>query len=124
MTTSTNLKPFTGADDPRRQNGRKKGSKNVSTLVREMLNREIDFRLPIDESFKDIASNNASTTYMEAIVMSMIIKSLNGDVRATTWLSDQFTKSPDPESIFQKSEIIFQVVPITAKKEDVMEDEE
>lgn len=124
MTTSTNLKPFTGADDPRRQNGRKKGSKNVSTLVREMLNREIDFRLPIDESFKDIASNNASTTYMEAIVMSMIIKSLNGDVRATTWLSDQFTKSPDPESIFQKSEIIFQVVPSTAKKEAVMEDEE
>ena len=36
MTNTKNLIPFTGANDPRRQNGRKKGSKNLSTIVGEL----------------------------------------------------------------------------------------
>ena len=36
MGNTENLKPFTGANDPRRQNRRKKGSKNLSTIVGEL----------------------------------------------------------------------------------------
>ena len=42
MANINNLKPFTGASDPRRQNGRKKGSKNLSTIVIELLGEEMD----------------------------------------------------------------------------------
>lgn len=35
-----NLQMFTGADDPRRQNGRKKGSKNWSTYFKHLMSDE------------------------------------------------------------------------------------
>ena len=36
MINTKNLKPFIGASDPRRQSGRRKGSKNLSTIVNEL----------------------------------------------------------------------------------------
>ena len=105
-----NLKPFTGANDPRRQNGRKKGSKNLSTIVCELLDADMSLTEPIDEGLKQYYGNSP-TTYAKAVATAMIIKAINGDVRAATWVANYADKQPDPDGFFEKSEIIFQVVP-------------
>lgn len=106
-----NLKPFTGADDPRRQNDRKKGSKNLSTIVIEMLGQDISPNLPVNGPVSDfITENEQSTTYAKAVALSMIIKAINGDVRAATWVSNYADKQPDEPSLFDKTSIVFNVV--------------
>lgn len=118
MANMDNLKPFTGGDDPRRQNGRKVGSKNVITMTRELLESDVDFRLPINQEIKDYLGNNNRTSYMQAITLSMLVKAINGDVRAATWITDRYDKTPDPDSIFQKTDIVFSVVPSRCNIED------
>ena len=111
MRVYNNLKPFTGAADPRRQNGRKKGSKNLSTIVIEMLGQDISPNLPINGPVSDfITENEQSTTYAKAVALSMIIKAINGDVRAATWVSNYADKQPDEPSLFDKTSIVFNVV--------------
>ena len=56
MTNSNNLKPFTEANGPRRQNGRRKGSKNLSTIVGELLEANMSLTEPIFElSLEEVA---------------------------------------------------------------------
>ena len=111
MANTNNLKPFTGADDPRRQNGRKKGSKNLSTIVIEMLSQDISPNLPINGPVSDfLTENEQSATYAKAVALSMIIKAINGDVRAATWVSNYADKQPDEPSLFDKTSIVFNVV--------------
>ena len=107
-----NLKPFTGADDPRRQNGRKKGSKNLSTIVKELLESDIDLAGPIDGGLKRVFQNSP-TTYAKAVAMAMILKAVNGDVRAAAWVSSYADKQAASEtSFFSPSQpLIFEVVP-------------
>ena len=114
-----NLVPFSGKNDPRRQNGRKKGSKNLSTIVRELLEGTVSLSEPFNDDIKPYLQNS-STTYATAIAKSMITKAINGDVRAANWVLECESKAkPDPEeSFFGKSEIIFQVVPDRPLKED------
>lgn len=111
MNPINNLKPFTGSDDPRRQNGRTRGSKNKKTLVRSMLDSEVDLSLPFDNLMRDYLGNNTKKTYYEAIITAMTVKAINGDVRAATWLSDRYNETPDPDSFFMRPELIFNVVP-------------
>lgn len=111
MAKLNNLKPFTGVDDPRRQNGRKKGSKNLSTIVNELLGANMSLTEPINEGLRQYF-RNSPTTYAKAIATAMIIKAINGDVRAATWVSNYADKQPDPDGFFSKSsELIFHVVP-------------
>lgn len=42
---TSGLVPFTGANDPRRSNGRPKGSKNFATIIKELENEEFDWSL-------------------------------------------------------------------------------
>lgn len=114
MNQLNNLKPFTGKDDPRRQNGRVKGSKNKKTLVRDILDSKIDPTLPFGEGLSSKLING--NTYREAIVKAMIIKAMDGDVRAATWLSDRYKEAPEPDGFFAKPEIIFNVVPDREEK--------
>jgi len=92
--------------------GRKPGSKNVSTIVRELLEQDvIDGVLggiPLSQSIK-----SKSTTYSQAMVLVMIQKALDGDVRAVRWLADREDRSyitDDPQSFFNKSELVIKVV--------------
>ena len=110
MTNIKNLRPFTGVNDPRRQNGRRKGSKNLSTIVNELLDADMSLTEPIDEGIKQ-NFQNSPTTYARAIAMAMIIKAINGDVRAATWVSNYADRQPRPDGFFEKPEIVFQVVP-------------
>lgn len=83
MANTSNLKPFTGVSDLRRQNGRKKGSKNPSTIVEELLGADIDLTGPINEGMRKYLKNSP-TTYAKAIALAKILKAINGDVRAAT----------------------------------------
>lgn len=105
-----NLKPFTGADDPRRQNGRKKGSKNLSTIVIDLLSQNVNQNLPIDAKWLSLEKEQP-VTYAKAIALSMIIKAINGDVRASAWVSNYADRQPDKPGFFDKTNIVFNVVP-------------
>lgn len=111
-----NLKPFTGADDPRRQNGRKRGSKNLTTIVIDLLGQDVDPNLPIDAKWLSLEKEQP-VTYAKAIALSMIIKAINGDVRASTWVSNYADKQPEEPSFFDKTHIVFNVVPSRKREE-------
>ena len=92
--------------------GRKRGSKNVSTIVRELLEQDvIDDVLggiPLSKSIK-----GKSTSYAQAMVLVMLQKALEGDVRAVRWLADREDRSyitDDPKSFFNKPELVIKVV--------------
>lgn len=109
--TNSNLKPFTGIDDKRRMNGRRKGSKNISSITRDILDSDIDIKLPLNEDIKQAIANNSPSSFSKAMVLAMTIKAINGDVRAASWVSEQYDKSPDPEGFFEKTTLNFMVVP-------------
>ena len=92
--------------------GRMPGSKNVSTIVRELLEQDaldgVLGGIPLSKSIK-----GKSTTYAQAMVLVMIQKALEGDVRAVRWLADREDRSyilDDPKSFFSKSELVIKVV--------------
>ena len=66
--------------------GRKTGSKNMTTIARELLEQEVDSRLPVNERMKEFITEG--TTYAKAVVLAMAIKAINGDVRAAKYLSE------------------------------------
>lgn len=117
MPNISNLKPFTGANDPRRQNGRTKGSKNLSTIVIELLSEEMDPNILVEEGAKKYLGNSP-TTYMKALAKSMIAKAINGDVRAASWVSAYADKQPAENGFFEHSNIIFEVVPDRPRPEE------
>jgi hypothetical protein len=120
MNRKANLRPFTGANDPRRQNGRKKGSKNLSTIVCELLDTNMTLTEPIDEGLKQYFGNSP-TTYAKAIAMAMIIKAINGNVQASTWVSHYAeNQAPDETDtgFFSQPVTIFEVVPNRPRPEE------
>lgn len=70
-----NLKPFTGADDPRRMNGKPKGTKHISTWIQEMLN-DPDFELKLKDG------TILKGAPIKAIIKTAIAKGVSGDMRA------------------------------------------
>ena len=115
-----NLKPFTGAKDPRRQNGRKKGSKNLSTIVCELLDANLNYTEPIGDEIKQFF-HNSPTTYAKALATAMMIKAINGDVRAATWVSNYADRQPPDETdtgFFSQSVTVFEVVPNRPRPEE------
>ena len=109
----SNLQPFTGKDDSRRQNGRKTGSKNIKTITRELLESDVDLSLPISGEIKTYLSNNGNRSYIEAITLAMLIKAINGDTRAASLIFDRNKELGinREEGFFNKPEIVYEVVP-------------
>ncbi len=83
MANEQNLKPFTGADDPRRANGAPKGSIHLSTRIQKMLNDD-DFNVEhvIGGEKFEFKGNPA-----DAIIKTAIIKARNGDKQWADWLA-------------------------------------
>ena len=83
---NSNLKPFTGANDPRRSNGRPKGRKNLSTIIREFEDENYDWsKIPkkgkkLSEYFKEVGAP------WRAIVIAAMLQALKGDNNAREWL--------------------------------------
>jgi hypothetical protein len=95
-----NLKPFTGADDPRRSNGKPKGTKHLSTWIQEMMNDE-DFETYLQDA-KD-GWKPFKGAPVKAIVRVAMIKSLAGDKQWADWLANhgygqKMVHSNDPEN--------------------------
>lgn len=84
MTNHENLVPFQKGYDERRQNGRKRGSKNVSTIVKEIL--ETDFEEIKSESLKNLIQKQNCRTAKEAIISAITQRALDGDLKSTEWI--------------------------------------
>lgn len=80
MANPQNLKPFTGADDPRRMNGKPKGTKHLSTHIQEMLN-DPNFELKLKDG------SILKGAPIAAIIKTAIAKGVSGDTRAMEWLA-------------------------------------
>lgn len=72
--------------------GRKLGSKNIATIVRELLEQDIDTRFPLNDRLKQLITDNG-TSYAKAIVYAMLLKAIDGDVRAATYLTELSTSN-------------------------------
>jgi len=84
MANQENLKPFTGADDPRR--GKKpKGSIHLSTRIQKMLN---DPEFTADLIGKDGKKIKFKGNPAEAIIRTAILKSMSGDKGWAKWLAE------------------------------------
>ena len=81
-----NLKHFTGVDDPRRQNGRKKGQINRRTAIRNLLTQEVDPRFLLDDKARGRAENLKGSTYLEAIIYTLTNQALGEETRASDLL--------------------------------------
>lgn len=105
-----NLKPFQKGDDPRRQNGRKPGSKNISTIVKEILDADLDEIS--DSEIKKLVQKTNSRTVKEAIVHTIIRKSLTGDIKATDWVCSYLEniESQSEPRFFDSKEIEIRIV--------------
>lgn len=102
MANLQNLKPFTGADDPRRGHPRK-GSKHISTWIQEMLNDE-EFEATLLDSKKGIVEYKGAP--LKAIIKVAIHHASQGDTKWAEWLAKygygskqtiELTKSPARE---------------------------
>lgn len=82
MANEQNLKPFTGADDPRRMNGKPKGTKHISTWIQEMLNDE-EFETLLVDSKKGIQDYKGAP--LKAIIKTAIHKSLHDKEKGQAW---------------------------------------
>ena len=92
--------------------GRKQGSKNVSTIVRKILEQDAKDGLLSSANLTEL-SNGKPTSYAQAMVLAMIKKALEGDIRAVRWLADRQDKScitDDQTGFFNRPELVIKVV--------------
>jgi hypothetical protein len=61
--------------------GRRKGAKNESTVIREVLTRKIEIR---------IGGHVRKTTVLEAIILKMVEDSLKGNTKSAAFLLNRF----------------------------------
>lgn len=94
--------------------GRKVGSKNVSTIVRELLEQDADEQLLASSNLADLA-NGKPTSYAQAIVYAMLQKALVGNVQAVCWLTEQqvlsYTSETGENGLFNTSKLQIEIVP-------------
>jgi hypothetical protein len=83
-----NLKPFTGADDPRRQNGAPKGTKHLKTWIREAAEDKKLEGLVFSSKgeFKDLVKTKQYP--VKALVAVAFQKALAGDKQWADWIAN------------------------------------
>jgi hypothetical protein len=92
--------------------GRKYGSKNISTIVRKLLEQDAKDGILTDSNLIDLA-NGQPTSFAQAMVLAMIKKALEGDVRAVRWLAERQDISyiiKDKTGFFDKPTLVIEVV--------------
>lgn len=92
--------------------GRKLGSKNVSTIVRKLLEQDAGNSLLSSTNLADLA-NGQPTSYAQAMVLAMIRKALEGDVQAVKWLAERQDRSyitDDQTGFFERPKLVIEIV--------------
>lgn len=107
-----NLKPWqTGQSG--NPTGRKVGSKNIATIVRELLEQEVDTALL---SEKDIAAltHGKPKTYAEAIALTLFINAIQGNVQAARLVfetvSSKSASEQNGNGLFQSDKLLVEIV--------------
>lgn len=94
--------------------GRKVGSKNVSTIVRELLEQDANEQILTSNNIADLA-NGKPTSYAQAIVFAMLKKALTGNVQAACWLVEQqglsYVSETSGNGLFQTSKLEIEIIP-------------
>ncbi len=92
--------------------GRTRGSKNLATIVRELLEQDIDTKFPLNDRLKQLIADNG-TSYAKAIIYAMLLKALDGDVRAATYLTElQLTgeANDDEPGLFNATKLQIEII--------------
>lgn len=90
--------------------GRKSGSKNMSTIVQELLDQEADSMMLAKSNVADI-TKGTSTTYAKAVVLATVQKALEGNMQAISWLAEQQERGGAKEVLTQEPIIISHIKP-------------
>jgi hypothetical protein len=93
--------------------GRKPGSKNVSTIVRQLLEQDANTNLLSNANIAEL-TNGKPTTYTQAIVLAMLKRASEGSVQAVKWLTEQQERnyaSQNAKGLFHSDHLIIQVIP-------------
>lgn len=94
--------------------GRKVGSKNISTIVRELLEQDANQSVLRSSNLADL-TNGATTSYAQAIALAVLKKALTGNVQAACWLAEMQERNYASETgeigLFQASKLLVEVVP-------------
>lgn len=110
---NSNLKPWKKGQSGNPA-GRKVGSRNVSTIVRELLEQDANEQLLTSNNIVAL-TNGETTSYAQAVVFVMLKKALEGNVQAVCWLVDQQERnyaSEDSETgLFRTSKLLVEIVP-------------
>jgi hypothetical protein len=85
--------------------GRKPGSKNISTIVQELLDEEANADLLSKSSIAELVQGT-STSYAKAVVWVAIQKALKGDMRAAIWLTEQQERDSAQRDVLRREPII------------------
>jgi hypothetical protein len=68
--------------------GRKPGSKNMSTIVQELLDQEANNNMLAKSSIAELIEGT-TMTYAKAVVLATVHKALQGNMHAIAWLAEQ-----------------------------------
>jgi hypothetical protein len=109
MANAQNLIPATKGEI-RNPNGRPKGSKNLTTITKELLLNDINFDLLTTPQAKEIAMKFNNKSAWEAVVYIALDKALTGDVRAMDWLTKALGKEMDKEPVVDYPEVIVKFI--------------
>jgi hypothetical protein len=83
----SNLKPWQPGQSGNPA-GRKPGSKNISTMVAELLDEEATADMLAMSGIAEL-TQGASTSYAKAVVWATIQKAVKGNMQAIMWLAEQ-----------------------------------
>jgi len=73
--------------------GRKAGSKNMSTIIQELLDQEAANSMLAKSSIAEMVEGE-SITYAKAVALVTLHKALQGNMQAIAWLAEQQAQSP------------------------------
>lgn len=90
--------------------GRKPGSKNMSTIVKELLESETVTDILARNNLTQF-TQNASTTYAQAVVWAIINKALQGNIQAALWLAEHQERNTTSEADYREPLIVSNIKP-------------
>lgn len=98
--------------------GRKPGSKNVSSIVRQLLEQDANTNLLDSANISELA-NGKPTTYAQAIVFAMLKKASEGNVQAVQWLTEQQERNyayQNAKGLFHTDRLVILVIEVIPAK--------